>query len=143
MSAIIKKGVMFDVMSVMRQPGDMAYNNTVLKESKGDSSNRGVHEHKAPYDGDKDVDWMIDEDSPSSNQSARLQRMVDALSAELHGVAHEQKYLLARDIVHLRLSENTKALVVRWAVFECLIIVIGSVFQIYYITRFFEVRRIL
>lgn len=75
--------------------------------------------------------------------SARLEEMVRELSNALTNVKHEQEYMEIRERVHRAINENTNQRVVLWAVFEALVLVSMTVGQIYYLKRFFEVRRVI
>lgn len=73
---------------------------------------------------------------------AKLEEMVRELSSALTSVKHEQEYMEVRERVHRSINENTNSRVVLWAVFEALVLVSMTVGQIFYLKRFFEVRRV-
>ena len=88
--------------------------------------------------------------------------MIKELSTALTGVKHEQEYmqvtphltsssphlpssdltLQVRDRIHRAINENTNSRVVMWSFFEALVLVAMTLGQIYYLKRFFEVRRV-
>lgn len=72
----------------------------------------------------------------------KLEGMVRELSTALTAVKHEQEYMTVRERVHRAINENTNERVVMWAVFEALVLVAMTMGQIYYLKRFFEVRRV-
>uniref|UniRef100_A0A914XJ62 GOLD domain-containing protein n=1 Tax=Plectus sambesii TaxID=2011161 RepID=A0A914XJ62_9BILA len=72
----------------------------------------------------------------------KLEEMVRELSTALTSVKHEQEYMEVRERVHRSINENTNSRVVMWAVFEALVLVSMTLGQIYYLKRFFEVRRV-
>ncbi|KAF7639570.1 Ion_trans_2 domain-containing protein [Meloidogyne graminicola] len=74
--------------------------------------------------------------------SQKLEEMIKELSAMLTAVKHEQEYMQVRDRVHRSINENTNSRVVIWAIFEAILLVSMTVGQIYYLKRFFEVRRV-
>ena len=78
----------------------------------------------------------------STANSAKLEEMVRELSTALTAVKHEQEYMEVRERVHRTINENTNSRVVLWAVFEALVLVSMAVGQVYYLKRFFEVRRV-
>ena len=58
------------------------------------------------------------------------------------GAKHEQEYMEVRDRIHRAVNENTNTRVVLWSFFEALVLVAMTVGQVYYLKRFFEVRRV-
>jgi len=47
-----------------------------------------------------------------------------------------------RDKIHRSVNENTNSRVVLWSTFEALVLVLMTVGQVYYLKRFFEVKRV-
>ncbi|VDO23043.1 unnamed protein product [Brugia timori] len=74
--------------------------------------------------------------------SLKLEEMVRELSSALTSVKHEQEYMEVRERVHRSINENTNSRVVLWAVFEAVVLASMTVGQIFYLKRFFEVRRV-
>jgi len=72
----------------------------------------------------------------------KLEEMVRELSTALTSVKHEQEYMEVRERIHRAINDNTNSRVVLWAVFEALVLVAMTLGQIYYLKRFFEVRRV-
>ena len=68
--------------------------------------------------------------------------MINELNAAMTGVKHEQDYMEVRERIHRGINENTNSRVVLWAFFEALVLLAMTVGQIYYLKRFFEVRRV-
>ena len=58
------------------------------------------------------------------------------------GAKHEQEYMEVRDRIHRAVNDNTNSRVVMWSFFEALVLVAMTVGQVYYLKRFFEVRRV-
>ncbi|XP_028400400.1 transmembrane emp24 domain-containing protein-like [Dendronephthya gigantea] len=73
----------------------------------------------------------------------KLNGMIQELSAVLGGVKHEQEYMEIRDKVHRAINDNTNSRVVWWSFFESLVLVAMTVGQVYYLKRFFEVKRVI
>jgi len=90
----------------------------------------------APTDGTKGEGG---EEEPSHN---KLEDMIKELSSALTGVKHEQEYMQVRDRIHRNINENTNSRVVMWSFFEAMVLVAMTLGQIYYLKRFFEVRRV-
>ncbi|XP_013408022.1 transmembrane emp24 domain-containing protein 2 isoform X2 [Lingula anatina] len=72
----------------------------------------------------------------------KLVDMISELSTSLTGVKHEQDYMALRERVHRAINDNTNSRVVLWSFFEALVLVAMTLGQIYYLKRFFEVRRV-
>ncbi|CAB4062471.1 TMED2 [Lepeophtheirus salmonis] len=73
----------------------------------------------------------------------KLENMIKELSTALSGVKHEQEYMLLRDRIHRNINDNTNSRVVMWSFFEALVLVAMTLGQVYYLRRFFEVRRVI
>ena len=80
-----------------------------------------------------------DGEEPSHN---KLETMIKELSQALTGVKHEQEYMSVRDRIHRAINENTNSRVVMWSFFEALVLVAMTIGQVFYLKRFFEVRRV-
>jgi len=76
------------------------------------------------------------------SHSTKLTEMIRELSSALVGVKHEQEYMEVRDKIHRKINESTNSRVVMWSFFEAVVLVAMTVGQVYYLKRFFEVRRV-
>ncbi|EDW06836.1 transmembrane emp24 domain-containing protein 2 [Drosophila mojavensis] len=72
----------------------------------------------------------------------KLEDMIRELSGTLTSVKHEQEYMHVRDKIHRSVNESTNSRVVLWSTFEALVLVLMTVGQVYYLKRFFEVKRV-
>lgn len=72
----------------------------------------------------------------------KLEEQIKELSAALTAVKHEQEYMSVRDRIHRQINESTNSRVVLWAFFEALVLVAMTLGQVFYLKRFFEVRRV-
>lgn len=72
----------------------------------------------------------------------KLEEQIKELSGGLTAVKHEQEYMAVRDRIHRSINESTNSRVVLWAFFEALVLVAMTLGQVYYLKRFFEVRRV-
>lgn len=72
----------------------------------------------------------------------KLETMIGELSQALHTVKREQEYMTVREKIHRAINDNTNSRVVLWAFFEAAIIVLMTIGQVFYLKRFFEVRRV-
>ncbi|XP_075224168.1 transmembrane emp24 domain-containing protein 2-like [Lycorma delicatula] len=81
-------------------------------------------------------------DEKEEADNNKLESMIKELTTSLTNVKHEQEYMGVRDRIHRNINESTNSRVVMWSFFEALVLVTMTVGQIFYLKRFFEVRRI-
>ncbi|KAM7541346.1 hypothetical protein Aperf_G00000043151 [Anoplocephala perfoliata] len=84
---------------------------------------------------------LIEKEEGIAPEQSKLVDMVNELSNAVLNAKHEMEYLEVRENLHRAINENTNSRVVLWAIFEAIIIVGMSLGQVYYLKRFFEVRR--
>lgn len=72
----------------------------------------------------------------------KLEEMIKELSGALRTVKHEQDYMNLRERVHRTINESTNSRVVMWSFFEAFVLLTMTAGQVYYLKRFFEVRRV-
>ncbi|KAK2191727.1 hypothetical protein NP493_47g06062 [Ridgeia piscesae] len=84
----------------------------------------------------------IDNKETDAANHNKLEEMINELSVGLMGVKHEQEYMEVRERIHRAVNDNTNSRVVMWSFFEALVLVAMTLGQIYYLKRFFEVRRV-
>lgn len=77
-----------------------------------------------------------------TKEHTKLEDMIGELSQALHSVKREQEYMVVRERIHRNINDNTNSRVVMWAFFEASVIAIMTIGQVYYLKRFFEVRRV-
>jgi len=92
--------------------------------------------------GEAPSDPTKDEEGGEEASHNKLEDMIKELSTALTGVKHEQEYMQVRDRIHRAINENTNSRVVMWSFFEALVLVAMTIGQIWYLKRFFEVRRV-
>ena len=73
----------------------------------------------------------------------------DPLEAEVKGLAEllaqvkdEQGYIVVRERTHRNTAESTNARVKWWSIFQLGVLVGEGVFQVWWLKRFFEVKRV-
>jgi len=84
----------------------------------------------------------INDGTDENEEHSKLESMINELNVAMTGVKHEQDYMEVRERIHRAINENTNSRVVLWAFFESLVLVAMTLGQIYYLKRFFEVRRV-
>ncbi|XP_063986642.1 transmembrane emp24 domain-containing protein 2-like [Diachasmimorpha longicaudata] len=72
----------------------------------------------------------------------KLDDMIKDLRTSLSGVKNEQEYMQVRDRNHRAINESTNFRVVLWSIFEAAVLISMTTGQIFYLKRFFEVRRV-
>jgi p24 family protein beta-1 len=71
-----------------------------------------------------------------------LEAEVRALSQLLNQVKDEQSYIVVRERTHRNTAESTNARVKWWSIFQLGVLVGEGVFQVWWLKRFFEVKRV-
>ncbi|CAF0953364.1 unnamed protein product [Brachionus calyciflorus] len=92
----------------------------------------------------------VTENQPTVNQAStngtadhnKLEEMINELSNALNAVKHEQEYMEIRERIHRAINDNTNSRVVMWSFFEAAVLLTMAVGQVYYLKRFFEIRRV-
>lgn len=81
----------------------------------------------------------VDVNDPQANT---LDYAIRRLGELTNDVRAEQSYLVIRERTHRNTAESTNSRVKWWSVFQILVVACNSVFQIYYLKRFFEVQSV-
>lgn len=76
---------------------------------------------------------------PNDENSNTLDSAVRKLSNLVREVKNEQGYIIIRERTHRNTAESTNDRVKWWSVFQVVVVIANSIFQIYYLKRFFEV----
>ncbi|OAX77806.1 hypothetical protein ACJ72_07888, partial [Emergomyces africanus] len=71
-----------------------------------------------------------------------LETEVRRLSEELAQVKDEQSYIIVRERTHRNTAESTNNRVKWWSLFQLAIIMGEGIFQVWWLKRFFEVKRV-
>eukprot|EP00163_Fabomonas_tropica_P024617 TRINITY_DN4243_c0_g1_i2.p1 TRINITY_DN4243_c0_g1~~TRINITY_DN4243_c0_g1_i2.p1 ORF type:complete len:199 (-),score=57.39 TRINITY_DN4243_c0_g1_i2:123-719(-) len=81
--------------------------------------------------------------SPAKAQHLNaIEQSVVKLTDQSNNLMSELKYFRARERAHRNTTESTNARVLWWSFFEAACLVSMSMWQIYYLRRFFEVKRV-
>ncbi|KAF2767986.1 supernatant protein factor, C-terminal domain-containing protein [Teratosphaeria nubilosa] len=71
-----------------------------------------------------------------------LEQEVKGLSQLLDQVKDEQSYIIVRERTHRNTAESTNARVKWWSIFQLGVLLGEGVFQVWWLKRFFEVKRL-
>jgi hypothetical protein len=71
-----------------------------------------------------------------------LEKEVRTLSELIAQVKDEQGYIVVRERTHRNTAESTNARVKWWSLFQIIILFGEGIFQVWWIKRFFEVKRV-
>ncbi|KAI5294130.1 p24 complex component [Ascosphaera acerosa] len=71
-----------------------------------------------------------------------LEVEVRKLSEELEQVKDEQAYIIVRERMHRNTAESTNSRVKWWSLFQLAVVVLEGLFQVWWLKRFFEVKRV-
>ncbi|KHJ35369.1 putative endosomal p24b protein [Erysiphe necator] len=71
-----------------------------------------------------------------------LESEVQKLSELLAQVKDEQSYIVLRERIHRNTAESTNARVKWWSIFQMTVLLAEGIFQVWWLKRFFEVKRV-
>ncbi|MCJ1249351.1 p24 complex component [Trapelia coarctata] len=71
-----------------------------------------------------------------------LEKEVRQLSELLTQVKDEQSYIVVRERTHRNTAESTNARVKWWSIFQLGVLIGEGIFQVWWLKRFFEVKRV-
>jgi len=75
------------------------------------------------------------------DETTKLTSMVESLTLATISSRHDVRYLLARDRVHRKINEGTNSRIVWWSGVEFILLLFVTLGQVWYLKRFFEIRR--
>lgn len=94
------------------------------------------HKVRSQKDGGK-KDGEGKDDKESESIASMLEGLIDSAIVARHDV----RYLTIRDRVHRKVSEATNSTVIWWAGLEFILLLAVTLGQVWYLKRFFEIRR--
>lgn len=83
--------------------------------------------------------YVSEDDTPKDPLEAETRKMSDLLAQ----VKDEQSYIVVRERTHRNTAESTNSRVKWWNLFVISVVVGESVFQVWWLRRFFEVKRVI
>ncbi|BAE64086.1 unnamed protein product [Aspergillus oryzae RIB40] len=87
--------------------------------------------------------WMKTQYALETLQQLIVSRLlVRRLSEALAQVKDEQSYIVVRERVHRNTAESTNARVKWWSIFQLAVLIGEGIFQVWWLKRFFEVKRV-
>ncbi|MCJ1286964.1 p24 complex component [Xylographa opegraphella] len=123
------------------------------------SVSSGDHSFEAPLDGkylycfsnehwsasSKEVSFNVhgiiyvpESDAPSDPLEAEVRQLSELLAQ----VKDEQSYIVVRERTHRNTAESTNGRVKWWSIFQLGVLIGEGVFQVWWLKRFFEVKRV-
>ncbi|XP_034103092.2 transmembrane emp24 domain-containing protein 2 [Drosophila albomicans] len=93
-----------------------------------------IHELSHYIDQNKRADDVIEQ--------SVLQENINALSGQLMNIRHEQEYMHVRYSGHAQISKSVHFRIVAWSIFGPSLLLLMTIVEVYYLKRFFEVRRV-
>lgn len=82
--------------------------------------------------------YVSEADAPQDPLEAEVRRLSELLSQ----VKDEQSYIVVRERTHRNTAESTNSRVKWWNIFILGVVIGESVFQVWWLRRFFEVKRV-
>lgn len=77
----------------------------------------------------------------TDDETAKLVSMVESLMLSTVSSRHDTRFLTARDRIHRKINEKTNSNLVWWSGVECILLLVVTLGQVWYLRRFFEIRR--
>ncbi|KAF8471197.1 emp24/gp25L/p24 family/GOLD-domain-containing protein [Kalaharituber pfeilii] len=84
----------------------------------------------------------VPEPPPGSPPSDPLEHEIRQLAELLSEVKDEQEYIVMRERVHRNTAESTNSRVKWWSIFQLGLVTGNAIWQVWWIRRFFEVKRV-
>lgn len=75
------------------------------------------------------------------DETAKIMSMVENLMLSTVSSRHDVRFLTARDRIHRKINEKTNSNLVWWSGLEFILLLVVTLGQVWYLKRFFEIRR--
>lgn len=76
----------------------------------------------------------------NDNSGDNLESSIRKLLELVYDVKNEQNYIVVRERTHRNTAESTNSRVKYWSIIQLVVIIFNSLFQVFYLKRFFEVK---
>ncbi|KAG0677428.1 p24 complex component [Pichia californica] len=76
----------------------------------------------------------------NDNSGDNLESSIRKLLELVYDVKNEQNYIVVRERTHRNTAESTNTRVKYWSIIQVIVIILNSLFQVFYLKRFFEVK---
>lgn len=76
----------------------------------------------------------------NDNSGDNLESSIRKLLELVYDVKNEQNYIVVRERTHRNTAESTNSRVKYWSIIQLLVVILNSLFQVFYLKRFFEVK---
>lgn len=76
----------------------------------------------------------------NDNSDNNLEASIKKLLELVYDVKNEQNYIVVRERTHRNTAESTNSRVKYWSSIQLIVVVLNSLFQVFYLKRFFEVK---
>ncbi|GMM44102.1 Emp24 protein [Pichia kluyveri] len=76
----------------------------------------------------------------NDNSDDNLESSIRKLLELVYDVKNEQNYIVVRERTHRNTAESTNSRVKYWSVIQLIVVILNSLFQVFYLKRFFEVK---
>jgi hypothetical protein len=76
----------------------------------------------------------------NDNSDDNLESSIRKLLELVYDVKNEQNYIVVRERTHRNTAESTNSRVKYWSTIQLIVVILNSLFQVFYLKRFFEVK---
>jgi len=118
-----------------------------LIEVKDEAGVSGKHDlcFRSTYNGDQQFAFNLHYDKSgkkvvTTSHTEKVKDLVNQLQTKCSLIADQQAYAISREDMHRNTAESTNSRIVWWTLAEVLCLILLSIFQVYYLKSFFEVK---
>lgn len=119
----------------------------VIEVKEKDPALSGKHDlcFRSTYNGEQQFAFNLHFDNSgkkvvTTSHTEKVNDLVNQLQSKCSLIADQQAYAISREDVHRKTAESTNSRIVWWTLAEVVCLVLLSIFQVYYLKSFFEVK---